>query len=146
MTDTADADAEAKALVDATKPPTTTTTVTQTPPTPPAVTTITTPATPTQAPVLPFYKQAPIWITLLLMPLVYIVVCIVLWPGSAYPSETRTQVITAIIGLLTLIGGYWLGSSLNSSKKDDALQAAASAPTTVVNNAASNIPPTTTPQ
>lgn len=112
----------------------------------PAATVITSPPAPAAALIatdaLPFYKQAPFYITLMLMVPVYFVVVVVLWPNSGYTDSTRVQVVTAVLGIMALAGSFWLGTSLSSSKKDAALQAAASAPTTVVNNAAPSTAPT----
>ena len=70
-------------------------------------------------------KHPAMLVTYLLLPLVYAVVGFVLWPGSSYPPEVKTMVITAIVsGVLGTIVGFWMGTSLGSSRKTDAMNAA----------------------
>ena len=40
--------------------------------------------------------------------------------SAAYTSELRTQVVTGVLMVIGIVGGYWLGSSFGSAKKDDA--------------------------
>lgn len=76
----------------------------------------------------PFWKQPAFWVTLLLLPLVYIVTLLVLWPGNGYTPEVKIMVITAVgVGLLTAITGFWLASSYSSGKKDDTIATAVKA-------------------
>lgn len=75
----------------------------------------------------PFWKQPAIYITAMIMPLIYYVTYAVM--NGVGGQQMQTMVITAIIsGALGTIGGFWLGSSQGSGKKDDALAAAASTP------------------
>lgn len=76
----------------------------------------------------PFWKQPAIYVTALLMPLVYIVVIMVLLPRNNYSLETKATVIMAVLGVLAAITGFWLASSWGSSKKDDTLAAVVKAP------------------
>lgn len=39
---------------------------------------------------------------------------------DAYTSELRTQIVTGVLMVIGIVGGYWLGSSFGSAKKDDA--------------------------
>jgi hypothetical protein len=69
-------------------------------------------------------RNMALWITVMLLPLVYITVCAVLFTDD-WTSETRAMVVAAVIsGVLGAITGYWLGTSFSSSKKDDRLVAA----------------------
>lgn len=71
-----------------------------------------------------FWKQPAFWVTLLLLPLPYLVVTAVLgFVGTVvYSTEIQIMVITAIIsGVLSGITGYWLGTSFSSQRKTDLL-------------------------
>jgi hypothetical protein len=39
-------------------------------------------------------------------------------PGN-FTSELRTQVVTGILLVISIVGGYWLGSSASSRTKDE---------------------------
>ncbi len=92
--------------------------------------------TPQPAPLSPpFWEQPAIYITALLMPLVYYVVYKVM--NGVGGEQMQTMVITAIVsGTLGAIVGFWLATSFSSAKKDDAIMANQAAPTTTVNQAA----------
>ena len=77
--------------------------------------------------VQPFWKQPAIYITAMIMPLIYYVTYSVM---HGVGGETmQTMVITAIVsGSLGTIGGFWLGSSQSSNKKDDAINTVISQP------------------
>lgn len=88
---------------------------------------------------LPFYKQAAFYITMLLMPLVYIVVIMVLYPANGFDSTMKTVVVTAIMTTLLATGivGFWLSSTYSNGKKDDQIAAIAAMPaSTTINNSA----------
>lgn len=78
-----------------------------------------------------FAKQPAIWVTMMLMPLVYIVVTAVLgikfpWVGAItdvkFATEIQIMVVTAIIsGVLGAVTGFWLGTSFSSSRKTELL-------------------------
>jgi muramidase (phage lysozyme) len=59
-------------------------------------------------------------IVLLLFPLLLCIDVFVGHPGY-YTPEMKTQVITAILVVLSMVGAFWLGSSQSSRNKDDAL-------------------------
>lgn len=40
---------------------------------------------------------------------------------DAYDGNLRTQIITAVLAVIMMVGGYWLGTSASSKAKDDAL-------------------------
>ena len=72
----------------------------------------------------PFWRQPAIWVTAMLMPLVYFVTIVVLLPSNNYSTEVKVVVITAIIsGVLGAVVGFWLATSYSSGKKDDLLAA-----------------------
>jgi muramidase (phage lysozyme) len=69
----------------------------------------------------PMYKNPAFIVTLLLMPLVYVVVGAVLWKENI-PQDLLVMTVTAVIsGVLSGIMGFWLGTSFGSSKKTDIL-------------------------
>lgn len=73
----------------------------------------------------PLLKQPAFVISLMLIPLAYIVTFMVLLPGNGYSTEVKVMVIAAVVGVLTAITGYWLASSFGSDKKTDAIVASA---------------------
>lgn len=71
-----------------------------------------------------FLRSPAFWITILVFvpPIDFTVYKLVSQIGP--PSENLiTQVVTSILGLLAVIGAFYLGSSVGSQKKDDALAA-----------------------
>lgn len=59
-----------------------------------------------------------LWITILLLPLVYITVWLVL--TGDFTSEVKSMVVASIVsGLLSAVAGYWLGTSFSSSRKTE---------------------------
>jgi hypothetical protein len=69
-----------------------------------------------------FWKQPAFWITLLLLPLVYIVTLTVLgiMGNSDFTVEVKIMVVSSIIsGLLGAISGFWLGTSWSSHRKTE---------------------------
>jgi heme/copper-type cytochrome/quinol oxidase subunit 4 len=42
---------------------------------------------------------------------------------DAYRDELRVQIVTAILSLLTVVAGYWIGSSNGSARKTDMMDA-----------------------
>lgn len=64
-------------------------------------------------------RNMALWVTIMLLPLVYMTVGAVLFTED-WTSETRAMVVAAVIsGVLGAITGYWLGTSFSSSKKDE---------------------------
>ena len=79
---------------------------------------------------IPFYKNPAVIVTVLLVPLVYMVAVSVLFGvgGQTFSDEVKMMVITAIVsGLLGSITGFFLGSSLGSQRKTE-IAGAANAP------------------
>lgn len=66
---------------------------------------------------MPLLRQPSFWIALVLLPLVYMVVGDMLW-GDGWNAEQRTQMVTAVLGVIALVGAFFLGSSWSSQKKD----------------------------
>ena len=75
----------------------------------------------------PFWYSPAFWVSVALLPLVYLTVYRVLF-ADGFSDEMRTMVVTAVMaGLLGSLTGYWLGSALGSAKKDETIQAALTA-------------------
>lgn len=71
-------------------------------------------------------------ITLVLVPLIYMVVYAVLFTPN-YSEQIKTVVITAIMGALLMgILGYWLDTSAREARKDEPPHAPSSTTTTTV--------------
>jgi hypothetical protein len=69
-----------------------------------------------------FYKQPAFWVTVLLLPLVYLVTFAVLgFVGTTvFSVEIQIMVVSSIIsGLLAAISGFWLGTSWSSQRKTE---------------------------
>lgn len=69
-----------------------------------------------RAKIPPWEMPAFIVSALLLLPL-YMVVGDVLW-GDGWNEQIRTQVVTAVLAIIGLVGAFWLGSSISSQRKD----------------------------
>lgn len=68
-------------------------------------------------------RNMALWVTVMLLPLVYVTVGAVLFTDG-WTSETRAMVVAAVIsGVLGAITGYWLGTSFSSARKDERLGA-----------------------
>ncbi len=64
-------------------------------------------------------RNLALWVTCLLLPLVYLTVCAVLF-RDGWSQDVRAMVVASVVtGLLSGITGYWLGTSFSSAKKDD---------------------------
>jgi hypothetical protein len=63
-----------------------------------------------------------VWVSaaLLIFPLLLAVDVFFVHP-SAYDGNLRTQIVTGLLAVILMVGGYWLGTSASSAKKDEAL-------------------------
>lgn len=70
-----------------------------------------------------FWFNPAFWISvvLLAMPLMLLVDVFYVNP-SAYAGELRTQVVTGVLMVIGMVGGYWIGTSFSSAKKDERQQ------------------------
>jgi hypothetical protein len=57
---------------------------------------------------------------LLSLPVMLVADMLFLHPDN-YQDELRVQVVTAVLSLLTVVAGYWIGSSNGSARKTDML-------------------------
>ena len=72
----------------------------------------------------PLYKRGDFWFSLLLfvIPLI-LVLDVVYFHPQLWGENPRIQVLTAGLNLLSFIGGYWLGSTIQSARKTEILAA-----------------------
>lgn len=68
---------------------------------------------------VPFWLNGAFWISLLLtaMPFMLLADVFYVHPDN-YDGNLRTQVVTGVLGVIAIIGAFWLGSSFSSQKKD----------------------------
>ena len=69
---------------------------------------------------LGFWLNPAFWVSVLLiaMPFMLLVDVFYVHP-AAYSGELRTQIVTAVLLVIGMVGGYWIGSSMSSAKKDE---------------------------
>lgn len=67
-----------------------------------------------------FWLNPSFWISLILiaMPMMLLVDVLFVHPES-YVGELRTQIVTGVLMVIGMVGGYWIGTSISSAKKDD---------------------------
>ena len=67
-----------------------------------------------------FWLNPAFWITLvmLLMPFMLLVDVFYVHPEN-YSGDLRTQIVTAVLLIIGIAGGYWLGTSYSSARKTD---------------------------
>jgi len=67
-----------------------------------------------------FWLNPAFWISMLLMAMPFMLLADVFYvhPDS-YVGEIRTQIVTGLIAVIGMVGGYWIGTSFSSAKKDD---------------------------
>lgn len=69
-----------------------------------------------------FWHNPAFWISLVLlaMPLLLLVDVFFVHP-EGYDTNLRTQIVTGVLMVISIVGGFWLGSSMGSQKKTEAL-------------------------
>jgi muramidase (phage lysozyme) len=72
----------------------------------------------------PFWLQGAFYISLVLtlMPFMLLVDAFYVHPDS-YDGNLRTQIVTGVMLIISIVGAFWLGSTFGSQKKDAALAA-----------------------
>ena len=67
-----------------------------------------------------FWLNPAFWISLILltMPFLLLVDVFFVHPAS-YTGEIRTQIVTGVLMVISMVGAYWIGTSFSSAKKDD---------------------------
>lgn len=70
----------------------------------------------------PIWKQGAFWISILLiaMPFMLLVDLFYVHP-DAYEANLRTQIVTAVLLTIGMVGSFWLGTTFNSGKKDSVI-------------------------
>lgn len=63
-------------------------------------------------------------LALLLFPTMLLVDVFYVHPENYSADGLRTQIVTGVLMVISMIGGFWLGTSFSSSKKDDAISKA----------------------
>lgn len=58
---------------------------------------------------------------LLLFPLLLVMDVFFVHPDNYGTDGLRTQIVTGVLMVISMIGGFWLGTSFSSGKKDDAI-------------------------
>ncbi|WP_228895598.1 glycoside hydrolase family 104 protein [Acidovorax sp. Leaf73] len=67
-----------------------------------------------------FWHNPAFWISLLLLlPLYGLIADVLFVHPDNYSSELRVQFVTALLGVIALIGAYWLGTSFSSQRKTE---------------------------
>jgi muramidase (phage lysozyme) len=71
---------------------------------------------------VPMLKQPAFVISMVLMllPIMLLTDVLFVHPGN-YTGELRTQIVTGILVVVSIVGSFWLGSSMSSRTKDEAL-------------------------
>ena len=67
-----------------------------------------------------FWLNPAFWVSLafLMMPVMILIDMLFAHPTS-YDDTLRTQIITAVLALLGIVGAYWLGTSFSSQRKTE---------------------------
>ncbi len=70
----------------------------------------------------PILHQGAFWVSLLLiaMPFMLLVDLFYVHP-DAYDANLRTQIVTAVLLTIGMVGSFWLGTTFNSGKKDSVI-------------------------
>lgn len=68
----------------------------------------------------PFWHSPAWWVSVIFMVLVGMLLVDVFWvnPGN-YDGNLRTQIVTAVLSLATMLGAYWFGTSNSSQRKTE---------------------------
>lgn len=75
-----------------------------------------------------FFFNPAVWISVLMLvfPTMLLVDVFYVHPGAEYYSENiRTQIVTAVLAVIMMVGAYWLGTTASSGKKDDTIKSMA---------------------
>lgn len=68
----------------------------------------------------PLYQNPAIWISavLLIFPGMLLIDVLFVHPEN-YKGELRVQIVTAVLAVIAMVGGYWLGTSFSSARKTE---------------------------
>ena len=69
---------------------------------------------------VPMWKNPALLISLVLivMPMMLVVDVLFVHPEN-YTGELRVQIVTAVLAVIAMIAGYWIGTSFSSARKDE---------------------------
>ena len=75
-----------------------------------------------QSPEFPFWKNGAFWISfiLIVMPFMLLVDVFYVHP-TQYDANLRTQIVTAVLMVIGMVGSFWLGTSFGSQRKTNLL-------------------------
>lgn len=67
-----------------------------------------------------FWFNPAFWVSMILltMPMMLLVDVFYVHPES-YTGEIRTQIVTGVLMVISMVGAYWIGTSFSSAKKDE---------------------------
>lgn len=69
-----------------------------------------------------FWQNPAWWISMVLIAMPFLLLVDVFYVhSSAYNGEIRTQIVTAILNVILMVGAFWLGTSFGSSRKTELL-------------------------
>jgi len=69
---------------------------------------------------IPAWRMPAVWMSVALLAPLYAVVGTVLWHSAwAAERDLRTQVVTAVLAVIGLVGAFWFGTSIGSQRKTD---------------------------
>ena len=69
---------------------------------------------------LPFYKQGAFYVSLSLLVMVFMLLVDVFYVNpTRYDGNLRTQIVTAVLMIISMVGAFWIGSSFSSQRKDE---------------------------
>lgn len=66
-----------------------------------------------------FWLNPSFWISTVLLSFPVMLMVDLFWVHpQAYEKELRVQIVTAVLAVIGMVGGYWIGTSLSSARKD----------------------------
>ena len=75
-----------------------------------------------QSPEFPFWQNAAFWISLILIVMPFMLLADVFYVHpDAYSENLRTQIVTAVLMVISMVGAFWLGTSFGSQRKTNLL-------------------------
>jgi muramidase (phage lysozyme) len=67
-----------------------------------------------------FAANPAFWISIILLAMPFMLLADVFYVHpESYVAELRTQIVTGVLMVVSVVGAFWLGSSMGSQKKDD---------------------------
>lgn len=67
----------------------------------------------------PFWHQGAFWVSIILIAMPFMLLADVFYVHpDTYDGNLRTQIVTAVLLVISMVGAFWLGTSFGSQKKD----------------------------